>query len=182
MRRGPGGVKRSTWAAVLATAAVLVAAGNLPRLPLDSLVGSWRTGVERQVAAWPRFARHARAAAPAPAAASPLPQARASQRSLVPVAPAWLLATPAAPRVASRGFVPASWILPPLRVILPVSAGALAGIVAIALLAAGLRRDPRGHVWRLARRGQPLSRIARSARVPQDAVRTLLTPGIGSRR
>ena len=45
LRRGPRGMKRSTWVAVLVTAAVLVVAGNLPRLPLGGRSPStWRAG------------------------------------------------------------------------------------------------------------------------------------------
>jgi hypothetical protein len=176
-------VKRSTWVAVLVTAVVLVAAGNLPRLPLATLAASWSAGVERQVAAWPRLAR--RTPAPAPhAVVYSLPPAapRAMRRPLIVVAPARLLATPAPPRQASRRFAPPSLPSLPLQVLVPALAGALVGLLALVVLGFALRRDRRGHVWQLARRGMSSARIACTARVPQDAVRTLLTPGLGARR
>ena len=61
-------------------------------------------------------------------------------------------------------------------------AGALVGLATLALIARVAPPDRRGRVFRLARRGQSADRIARHARVPQDAGRTLLSPGIGARR
>jgi hypothetical protein len=73
-----------------------------------------------------------------------------------------------------------SLALPPLAL--------LAGLVVATVLALAsalvwrVRNDRRGRVFQMARRGLPTARIARRVHVPQDAVRTLLTPGMGSRR
>lgn len=176
---------RSTWVVLLVTAVVLVVAGNLPRLPLASLAASWRAGVERQVAAWPRIARRAPASvsAPIPAAQATRPAAGSAQRRpLIAVSPARLLATVSVPAPALRGFVPLSWPVLPPYVAVPALAGVLAGLLVIAVSGLALRRDRRNRVWQLARRGMTLARIARTARVPQDAVRSLLTPGLIARR
>ena len=181
-------MKRSTWVAVLITTAVLVVAGNLPRLPLralDALATGWRAGIAHQVAAWPHLARRTPAALPAPHASVYMLQSAAKRplrRPLIAVAPARLLATPAPLRAARRGFDLSSLPVPPLQLVVPAAAGVLAGLLALAMLALALRRDRRGHVWQLARRGLTPARIAHAARVPQDAVRTLLTPGLGARR
>jgi hypothetical protein len=176
-------VKRSTWVAVLATAVVLVAAGNLPRLPLATIAASWSTGIERTVAAWPRLARRESAPAPRAVVYSLLPAAgRPARRPLIAVAPARLLATPAPLHRSRERFELPSLPSLPLQVVVPAIAGVLAGVLALAVLGLALRRDRRGHVWQLARRGMSSARIACTARVPQDAVRTLLTPGLGARR
>jgi len=176
---------RSTWVVLLVTAVVLVVAGNLPRLPLAGLATSWRAGVERQVAAWPRLARRAPASVPAPipAVRATRPGAGNAPRSpRISVSPARLLATVPVSVPALRRFVPLSWpVLPPYAA-MPAVAGVLAGLLVIAVLGLALRRDRRGRVWQLARRGMTLPRIARTARLPQDAVRSLLTPGLVVRR
>jgi hypothetical protein len=179
-------VKRSTWIAVLLTAGVLVLAGQLPRLPWEGALASWRGGLERvttqqvaqQVAQWPHLARRVIADAGHAAPRLALPASSVRLRvPLVHVAPPMLLATPAAAR--PRG----AWRLQlPPQVALPAAAGALVGTLAALALVLSLRRDRRGMVWQMARRGQSPARIARRTRVPQDAVRTLLTPGLGARR
>ena len=178
-------MKRSTWLAVLVTAAVLVVAGNLPRLGPDGVAATWRAAVARSVAAWPRLARRAPLAVSAPRAVapatSPLANAR-KPRVLVAVSPARLLATVAPPAAALRGFAARTWPgLPPYAAV-PAAAGALVALLALVAFGITLRQDRRSRVWQLARRGMTLARIARTARVPQDAVRSLLTPGLGARR
>jgi hypothetical protein len=144
-------MKRSTGIAVVLTAAVLVAAGRLPRLP-EIGVPSFRE--------W--FAT---------------PAAPAGHRNVTPVRPA---ARPAFRLPLSRPRV----VMPAIPAPGPralAAAGALAGFGLVVALAFA-RRDARGRVWRLARRGFTPAHIAPRTRVPQDAVRTLLTPGVGSRR
>lgn len=172
-------MKRSTWMAVLVTAAVLVLAGNLPRLPLAALAARWPASLARQVAAWPHLDR--RAAPHAVALRAPL-ASLPTRHPHVAYAPPRLLATPASPRADRGPFGLRPRLSLPLQVALPALAGVLAGLLALVTLALSLRRDRRGHVWQLARRGFSPMRIARSTRVPQDAVRTLLTPGLGARR
>jgi hypothetical protein len=172
-------VKRSTWIAV-ALAAVLVLAGNLPRLPWAALAARrGRPALARQVAAWPHLDR--RAAPHAVALRAPL-ASLPTRHPHVAYAPPRLLATPASPRADRGPFGLRPRLSLPLQVALPALAGVLAGLLALVTLALSLRRDRRGHVWQLARRGFSPMRIARSTRVPQDAVRTLLTPGLGARR
>jgi len=171
-------MKRSTWVAVLATAAILVVAGNLPRLPWDSFAARWRVSVERRVAAWPHRVRHAAAPAVPRSDVAPAPP----HRLFVPVAPARLLSTPAsagAPGASLARILPAGV---PAAAAAAAIAGALAGLATLAVLLTLSRRDRHARVWRLARRGWSPARIAPRARVPQDAVRTLLTPGLGTRR
>jgi hypothetical protein len=178
-------MKRSTWLAVLVTAGVLVVAGNLPRLPLDAFAAAWQAAVSRSVAAWPRAARRTFAPPSAPRSYAHAPlaaPARPARRALVAVAPARLLATPTPSVAARHGFALPSFPAVPLQVALPALAGVLAGALALLTFGLAFRRDRRGRVWQLARRGVPPSRIARTAGLPQDAVRTLLTPGLGSRR
>ena len=176
---------RSTWVVLLVTAVVLVVAGNLPRLPLAGLAASWRAGVERQVAQWPRIARRAPAVVPAPslaARATRTAAGSAQRRPLIAVSPARLLATVSVPAPALPRFMPRSWPVLPPYVTVPALAGVLAGLLVIAVLGLALRRDRRSRVWQLARRGTTLARIARTARIPQDAVRSLLAPGLVVRR
>ena len=84
----------------------------------------------------------------------------------------------------------AALVLPVLLVALRTPAAVLCGT---ALLAAGAgaslslalarrRRDPFRLVVRAARGGRPLARVARRARLAQDAVRTLMAPGRAARR
>src|SRR6185369_13234592 len=47
VRPGRGGMKRSTWIAVLLTALVLIAAGNLPRMQWEPFAGSLGTMLTR---------------------------------------------------------------------------------------------------------------------------------------
>ena len=164
-------MKRSTWLAVLLTGLVLLAAGQLPRLPWDDLAGRGREALAARIAAWPRLARRtpvpmARPAAAAPAHSAPRP---APRPVTAPIPPDPLPMPFGAPPM-------------PLASLAEALAGALASLGALAALVTARRRDPRGTVWQLARRGLPPSRIAPRARVPQDAVRTLLTPGVGARR
>lgn len=178
-------MKRSTWLAVLVTAAVLVVAGNLPRLAPDGVAATWRAAVTRSVAAWPHLARRAPLIVSAPRAiattASPLANGP-KRRALVAVSPARLLATVTPPAAALRGFAARRWPgLPPYAAV-PAAAGALVTLLALVSFGLALRQDRRSRVWQLARRGMTLARIARTARVPQDAVRSLLTPGLGARR
>lgn len=178
-------MKRSTWLAVLVTAAVLVVAGNLPRLAPDGLAAAWRAGIARSVAAWPRLARRAPSSLSAPHAAAPAAPRLAEgpkRRSLVAVSPARLLATVEPPAAALRGFATRAWPALPAYAAVPAVAGVLVALLALASFGIALRQDRRGRVWQLARRGMTLPRIARTARVPQDAVRSLLTPGLGPRR
>ena len=178
-------MKRSTWLAVLVTAAVLVAAGNLPRLAPAGLAAAWRTAVVHSVTAWPRLERHAVAGASAPRAAAP-PTSPATgspaHRPLIAVSPARLLATVESPAAALGGFATRSWLALPPFATLPAVAGGCAALLALVAFGTAMRRDRRGRVWQLARRGMSLARIARTARVPQDAVRSLLTPGLDARR
>jgi hypothetical protein len=177
-------MKRSTWVAVLVTAAVLVVAGNLPRLAPAGLAATWRAGVARSLAAWPHLERRAGAGVPAPRAAvqrAPVSTGQA-RHAFIAISPARLLATVAPPAAALRGFAARSWpALPPYAAV-PAVAGGLAALLLITGFGIALRRDRRSRVWHLARRGVSLARIARTARVPQDAVRSLLTPGPGARR
>jgi hypothetical protein len=176
-------VKRSTAIAVLVTAAVLVAAGQLPSLPWQAAAATWRSSVASEVGSWPQrvrslsvqlprttmFTRHTLAK---PAAVVPQATARVLQRPRF--SPPRLLVTPFAPGFRPRPIVtPLVWL----------GAGLAALLVALLVTLAWRRAgDPRGRVFQMARRGLPAERIARHARVPQDAVRTLLTPGLGARR
>ncbi len=164
-------MKRSTLLAVGVTALLLVLAGQLPRLPWESLLAGGRGALEHALATWSTPAQHA--AVPhraAVAAVAPRPHT-----PRIAIAPPRLLAS-AAEVLPKR--------LPALPVGVPEAAvaGAIAGLVAVVSLVAMLRRDPRGRVWALARAGHSPERIARRTRVPQDAVRTMLTPGVGARR
>jgi len=225
-------MKRSTWIAVLVTATVLVAAGNLPRARWDAAASVWNAALARGTAAWPHRAhrtvaappshavRAARPVAPAPAepvaaaAFGPTPEvatcgpawpaaetiaygagfasvATAPATNVAPVAapsatPAVTAALspsrPAAPRllVTPRSASGRHRSIPPLA---PIAAAMLAATLALtAAFMWNRSQDRRGLVFQMARRGLPATRIARRARVPQDAVRTLLTPGMGARR
>jgi hypothetical protein len=151
-------VKRSTWLAVLGACALLVAAGNLPRVSWDGAASAVRDGAARAVASWPSRVRRTPAAAAAPAV---VPAPVASRLAATPARPAW-------PRAAGP--------------VASALAGALAGLALLALLLAALRRDPRARVLQLARAGRSTRRIAREARLPEDAVRTLLAAGRSRRR
>jgi hypothetical protein len=159
-------VKRSTWYAVVGACAVLVAAGSLPRLPWDAVTSVWRDGAARTVAQWP--ARNRRIAEPRPVApklaAAPVQARLARPNFRLPALPA----LPSLPRAAG----------PEVYAVV----GALGGLLVLALGAGLLRENRRGRVFRMAREGRPTARIARSAGLAQDAVRVLLTPGVGSRR
>jgi hypothetical protein len=160
-------VKRSTWISISITAVVLLAAGNLsrvrwsemalPAVKLPALALGWRLPHVPTV----------------PVVALAKPVRVASAPHLKP-APASLLVTRFDP--GQRPSLP----IPPL----PVSAAIVTACMASLALAFAWRihGDRRGRVFQMARRGLPTSRIARRTHVPQDAVRTLLTPGMGARR
>lgn len=158
-------MKRSTWLAVAGACAVLVAAGQLPRLPWDGAAAAWRTSVVQAVSNWPKAVRRdaRRTAAPAPARA--------------------VVRTAAAPARFTPARRPAFTLPDPRGPVLPVAAGTLAGLALGAGLLVLIGRDgTRKRVFRLARQGRTTARIARDARLPQDAVRAMLTPGVGARR
>jgi len=164
-------VKRSTITAVALTAGILIVAGNVPRLPWDGVARAWRDSATQAVAQWPSRIR-LDSLRPEPRIAAPREDARATATSFGRVmAPAQVTAALA----AWDGAGPVAFAV----------GGALAGLVLLtsaAWFAARAPQDPRSLVFRLARRGEPMALIARSARMPQDAVRTLLAPGVGSRR
>jgi hypothetical protein len=91
-----------------------------------------------------------------------------------PAAPSLLVSRPEGPSRPRLGF--------PSEALAHAGAGALGGLATLALIAFALRRNPRARVYRMARNGHAAERIARRTHVPQDAVRTLLTPGLGARR
>lgn len=165
-------MKRSTWIAVLLTAAVLVAAGNLPRLRWNLPAATSPAALVQSIGS--RLPRAFAARAPRALAPSSIATTHVTTSPLAHFTPPSLLVsrmpTTAHPMLA----------LPSLALV--------GGSLFIALLAMAalitwrMRGDRRGLVFQMARRGLPTSRIARHARVPQDAVRTLLTPGMGSRR
>jgi hypothetical protein len=183
-------VKRSTWTVVLAACTVLIAAGSLPRLPWDAMTSAWRDGAAGAITTWPVRVRRLLLEPPAvPPVSHVVPPPAAKARAAAPVV--------SGPRLTRPRLTLPRFTLPhpvfPARVrsglpALPLSAGAwtlagaLGGLALLALLAMTLRRDARGRVWRMARDGRPTSRIARDARLAQDAVRVLLTPGLGARR
>lgn len=172
-------MKRTTGFAVLATATILIVAGNAPRLPWEPAMALVRQRVIATTT-WPvRTPRDLRAytapAAPASHDARPVS--------------VW----PALPKVSSLTHLRIA-ALP--RVMLPRTAGGLtlalgsgaAAGIALALLLLALANALQGqrgerrhaqrlaHIRRLAQAGQAHGRIARAARVPRDAVRTLLAP------
>lgn len=153
-------MKRSTWIAVAVASAVLVLAGQLPRLPWETAWTSWRGAAVHAVAAWP--SREHRPVARGPARTT-APAARALAALRAPVAPQWRA------RVA--------FALDPSGPIAAAVAGAAGGLVLLALLtrAASVLWPGRfGRVRRLARAGLGVAEIARHVRMPHDAVRTLL--------
>jgi hypothetical protein len=170
-------VKRTTGIAVLVTAAILIVAGNAPRLPWEHAVALMRQRVI-DTTAWPVRTRRDRGAAVPVAQAQPhaaiVPEHAGLASPLLPP-----LHLPAVPRVAFPSVAPGF--------ALALTSGAAAGI-ALALLLLTLmntmqaRRGERRHaqrlaqIVRLAQAGQAPGRIARAARVPRDAVRTLLAP------
>jgi hypothetical protein len=151
-------MKRSTWIAVSLTAAVLIAAGNLPRLRWDA-VSLTRATVPTH-------------------SSTPVRSRGLGATSAVPIparfAPPRLLVTP-----ASHGQRP-SLPIPPLPVLAAMLTAAMASLTLAIVWR--LSSDRRGRVFQMARRGVSTTRIAGRTRVPQDAVRTLLTPGMGVRR
>ncbi|HTR97192.1 MAG TPA: hypothetical protein VMH61_04770 [Candidatus Acidoferrales bacterium] len=183
-------MKRSTWAAVIVTAGVLFAAGRLPALDagaaLNALRAPFAGRTASRVVATPRpntTATLPRRASPPPASSA---RAAAAASAIVHPAVAPVVRWPAAPlllatpRPASRPGLLTSL---PLSVFAALLAALFAALVALAWIALTLRPGhSRRRVFRLARGGQPAERIARLVRVPQDAVRTLLTPGLGVRR
>jgi hypothetical protein len=169
-------VKRTTWIAVLATATILIVAGNAPRLPWEQAVTMLRQRVA-VATAWPvRTRRDLRAAVPA---AQPQPSAPIASLPHVSLRALALPHLPALPRVDVPRVAPG--------LALALGTGAAAGI-ALALLLLALANALQGrrgahrlahrltHIVRLAQAGQTPSDIAREARVPRDAVRTLLAP------
>ena len=166
-------MKRSTLVAVLVTAAVLIVAGNLPRLPWDRIAGAWRSSASQAVAAWPSKIR-LDAFRGEPRIAAPRGDEGCATRFGLPREPE--AATIARQAWASAG--PISFAM----------GGSLLGLFALtgffwlARRTHMARRDTRSLVFQLARRGAPTAAIARSARVPQDAVRTMLAPGVDVRR
>ena len=164
-------MKRSTLTAVALTAGILIVAGNVPRLPWDGVARAWRESATHAVSRWPDRLR-LESLRPEPSIAAPRVSAHASETSFGRlIAPAPVAVTLA----AWEGAGPIAFAM----------GGALAGLVllmSLARLARRAPRDPRSLVFRLAGRGEPMAFIARSARMPQDAVRTLLAPGVGSRR
>jgi hypothetical protein len=167
-------VKRSTWVTVLVAAAVLVAAGNLPRVRWDAAGGAGTSALARVAGVRLPLSRYAHA----------LPAANAGPA--VPVATRPVLTAPiryTPPRLLVTPMRP--WRRPALDIPPFALFGGLvvAGVLALAsAIAWRVRTDRRGRVFHMARRGLHISRIARRAHVPQDAVRTLLTPGMGARR
>ena len=159
-------MKRSTWVAVLATAAVLLAAGSLPRLPWREAPALARAALARIPGAWPVRARRASVAP----AGSSAPAAAAVLRGL------GARLDPALARANALLHGPGGF----------AAAGAAAGVAllaAIALVVALARRGRggvRARVYRLARGGRAACEIARRTHVPQDAVRALLRPGLGA--
>jgi len=169
-------MKRSTGMAVLVSAGVLIAAGELPALRAGAVLDAGRSGLAAMATSSARAWDEVRGAWSAPRVARP-PVVRPVFRTPPPLAPTLLLATPR--RIGPPAF-PRDL---PLSVLAAASAGVLAALAALAWLALSLRPGrSRDRVFRLARRGLPAAGIARSVRVPQDAVRTLLTPGLGVRR
>lgn len=166
-------MKRSTLVAVLVTAAVLIVAGNLPRLPWDRIAGLWRSSASQAVAAWPSKLR-LDALRGEPRIAAPRGDEGCATRFGMPREPeavaaarqAWTSAGPIA--FAAGGSL--------------IGLFALTGFFWLARRTHMARRDTRSLVFSLARRGAPTAAIARSARMPQDAVRTLLAPGVDVRR
>lgn len=166
-------MKRSTLVAVLVTAAVLIVAGNLPRLPWDRMAALWRSGATQAVAAWPSKLRidalrgEPRIAAPrgAEGCATRFGLPREPEAASI-VRQAWTSAGPIA--FAMGGSL--------------VGLFALTGLFWLVRRTHRSKRDTRSLVFSLARRGAPTAAIARSARVPQDAVRTMLAPGLDARR
>lgn len=162
-------MRRSTLAAVLVTAAVLIVAGNLPRLPWERLARQWRADAGAAVSTWPTKWR-LELPRPEPRIAAPRgedgcatvygrlrePAPLSGMRTL------WIGAGPLA-------FAVAGSLLGLLL---------LAGLVGIARRAA---RDVRRHVLALARTGRPTAAIARQSGLPRDAVRALLAPELPAR-
>jgi hypothetical protein len=155
-------MKRSTWISIGVTVAVLLAAGNLSRV-------RWS---EMRLPAW-----HLPAPGSGRLAADMPVQRKVTAHPgvihLKPV-PASLLVTPFASGTRPSLPIPS----------LPLTAALVTALLASLSLGVAWRMhgDRRGRVFQMARRGLPTSRIAGRARVPQDAVRTLLTPGMGTRR
>lgn len=159
-------MRRSTLVAVLVAAAVLVVAGNLPRLPWEKLAQQWRADAGSAVAAWPSKLklelprREPHIAAPRGADGCATAYGRLREPSLVTGARVWW--TGAGP----IAFALAGSLLGLLL---------LAGLVGVARRAA---RDVRGHVLALARNGRPTAAIARRSGLPRDVVRALLAPDV----
>lgn len=165
-------MKSSTLRAVVLTAGILVVAGNLPRLPWDQVARQWRASVTQAVAQWPTEVR-LDAWVPASLGASP----RAASGPLC--------ATRFGQVRAPRAIETAMHVWQEAGPIAFAVGGSLAGLLLLSALVPLMRRlprDPRELVFQMARRGEPMALISRHARMPQDAVRTLLAPGIGARR
>ncbi|MBI5170857.1 MAG: hypothetical protein HZA61_15315 [Candidatus Eisenbacteria bacterium] len=163
-------MKRSTLVAVLVTAAVLIVAGNLPRLPWDRLSSAARASASQAVAAWPAKVRIA-LPHPEPRIAAPRGAEGAATRFGMPREP------------GAIAFAREAWTSAgPVAFAMGGSLLALFALTGAYALARRNRRDTRSLVYALARRGAPTAAIARSVRLPQDAVRTLLAPGAPTRR
>lgn len=170
-------MRRSTWISVTIACAVIVAAGNLPRLDAGAVARWGGSGAAFVPALRTALAR----IVPPPHLATPRLRAQAAPRvaprpahdAHTPYAPPSLLVTRAARSSALR--------LPPAKFVAFLFA--VAALVALpATFAYRAARDRRRAVCRMAGRGLSATRIARSAHMPQDAVRTLLSPGLGSGR
>ncbi|MFO1200806.1 MAG: hypothetical protein U1E86_27965 [Burkholderiaceae bacterium] len=157
-------MKRSTLVAVLVTAAVLVVAGNLPRLPWESLSRQWRAGAATAVAAWPTKVR-LELPRPEPRIAAPRGADGCATRFGRLREPGWVSAS----RDAWHAAGPVAFAVSGAFLGLLL----LAGVLGVARRAA---RDTRATVLSLARAGRPAAAIARTSGLPRDAVSALLAP------
>lgn len=149
-------MKRSTTLAVAGAAGVLVAAGQLPRMPWERWAILARTALTH--VQWPDLERVS-------IAAPRLDAARVT---------AWVPRFD--PHVLWSGWrgALAAFLSGPLPSVL---LGMLGGLLVLFLLSRLVRpTDARHRVLALARRGRPLAGIARAARLPQDTVRAMLAP------
>ncbi len=155
-------MRRSTTYAVLGAAGVLIAAGQMPRMPWER----WIASVPLLLPRWemPSLER-VRIAAPR----VDLAEARAMVPAWNPVGTLEYLGRELGP-----------FLNGPLPYVL---VGAVGGVALLYLLSRiAPSGDPRQRVLRLARMGRPVAGIARSARLPQDTVRALLSPGMQASR
>lgn len=149
-------MKRSTTMAVAGAASVLVAAGQLPRMPWERWAVATRTSLTQMQ--WPELER-----------LSIAPPRLDAERVAAWIPHFSWSASWTAGRQTVGAFLSGPWPA--------VLLGAMGGLLVLFLLSRLLRpADARRRVLDLARRGRPLAGIARAARLPQDTVRAMLLP------